>query len=236
MLEINHLSKTYADNEAAAVCDISLAVKAETLLTLVGESGCGKTTLLRLIAGLENPNQGNLLLDGQQVVGGGAWVPPEHRNIGMVFQGGALFPHLTVEKNIAYGLAHLPRKEQYAVINDHLALIDLAHARKRYPHELSGGERQRVALIRALAPNPKLLLLDEPFSNLNIALKSKLRQEIRAILLAKKMTAILVTHDPLDAHGFGDEIVIMRGGKIEQQGAVKRVKQCPINQYCAELI
>ena len=225
MLEVIQISKTYAHSEAAAVRDVSLDIKAGTLLNLTGESGSGKTTLLRMIAGLETPDQGKILLEGQQIVGGDAWVPPERRNIGMVFQGGALFPHLTVEKNIAYGLAHLSRNKRNAVIEEYLELIHLPKAKKRYPHELSGGERQRIALVRALAPNPKMLLLDEPFSNLDIGLKSKLRKEIRSILHAKNMTAILVTHDEHDAQCFGNETLIMRKGAIEQQGKVKEMMQ-----------
>jgi len=236
MLEVKSIWKTYANCSNAAVCDVSLQVANGAFTALVGESGSGKTTLLRMIAGLQVPDKGAVLLNGQQVAGGDAWIPPEKRGVGMVFQGGALFPHLTVEKNIAYGLSHLSRSERAATVREYLELARLPTAARRYPHELSGGERQRIALVRALAPKPNLLLLDEPFSNLDVALKAALREEVHSILRAKQMTAILVTHDPRDAHSFGDRIVIMRAGIIEQQGTRQTVVENPSNAYCAQLL
>ncbi|MEO0795705.1 MAG: ABC transporter ATP-binding protein [Verrucomicrobiota bacterium] len=236
MLEIANIRKVYENDSHAAVEDVSLELPAGKIITLLGESGCGKTTLLRMIAGLAVPNEGEIRLNNELMVGPSTWVPPQKRKIGMVAQGGALFPHMTVFKNIAYGLSHLNKNERLDRIRQKLELVGLADKQHRYPHELSGGERQRIALIRALAPSPRLILLDEPFSNLDTTRKKLLRTEVRSILKRENMTAILVSHDPQDARHFGDLIAIMRSGRISQSGTKEEIISHPCNEYCSELI
>jgi iron(III) transport system ATP-binding protein len=218
MLEYRQVAKTYPNGERAAVSGVSLTVHRGEMLTFVGESGCGKTTLLRLAAGLEAPDEGAVLLDGRIVADAANWVPPERRGVGLVFQGGALFPHLTVERNIAYGLHDVPKPDRPAIVDQMLALVGLPDYGRRFPHELSGGERQRLALARALAPRPNVVLLDEPFSNLDRCLRCALRDEIRRILKNVGATSILVTHDTDDALLVGDRVAVFRAGRLEQLG------------------
>ncbi len=236
MLKISNVSRVYQKNRLPAVKALSVNVESHDLLALVGESGSGKTTLLRMIAGLEVPDSGEIRIGDRMVAGPDCWVPPEKRNVGMVFQGGALFPHLTVKQNIAYGLPNLSKAALQSTIEEYLELVGLSGAIKMYPHELSTGERQRVALARALAPMPKIILLDEPFSNLDALLKHRLREEVQSIIKAKKITGLMVTHDPNDARHFGDQVAIMRGGIIEQYGSVEAVVKLPCNEYCARLM
>lgn len=233
LLSVQNLGKTYRGNEAPAVEGASFAVEEGMILALVGESGSGKTTLLRLIAGMESPDTGEIALDGRVLSTPRRVVEPEHRGIGLVFQHHALFPHLTVRRNIAFGIHRLPRAEQDARIAGLLEITRLAGKEKRYPHELSGGERQRVALARALAPEPRLLLLDEPFSSLDARLRQEVRDETRAILRGRGATAVLVTHDTGDALAVADQIVVLRRGKIEQTGAPPEVYHAPANAYVA---
>jgi iron(III) transport system ATP-binding protein len=232
-LQVQNLSKSYRNGPAPAVRDVSFELPEGKLLSLVGESGSGKTTLLRLLAGLETPDSGSISLDGRLLSSPAAVVPPEQRGIGLVFQHHALFPHLTVDKNIGFGLRHLSRDERMAIIAQLLALVGLAKFGKRYPHELSGGERQRIALARALAPEPRLLLLDEPFSSLDARLRQTVRDDTRAILKERGATALFVTHDTGDALSIADRIVVLKHGQLQQDGAPPEVYHAPANAYVA---
>jgi iron(III) transport system ATP-binding protein len=233
LLSVQNLGKTYRGGDAAAVVDASFEVEEGMILALVGESGSGKTTLLRMIAGMEIPGTGSVTLDGRVISTPQRVVEPEHRGIGLVFQHHALFPHLTVERNIAFGIHRLPRGERKSRITSLLELTRLKGMEKRFPHELSGGERQRVALARALAPEPRLLLLDEPFSSLDARLRQEVRDETRAILKARGATAVFVTHDTGDALAVADQIVVLRRGVIQQKGAPPEVYHAPANAYVA---
>ncbi len=234
LLSIQNLGKTYRGGDAAAVVDASFEVEEGMILALVGESGSGKTTLLRMIAGMEIPGTGSVTLDGRVISTPQRVVEPEHRGIGLVFQHHALFPHLNVERNIAFGIHRLPRGERKSRITSLLELTRLKGMEKRFPHELSGGERQRVALARALAPEPRLLLLDEPFSSLDARLRQEVRDETRAILKARGTTAVFVTHDTGDALAVADQIVVLRRGVIQQTGAPPEVYHAPANAYVAD--
>jgi iron(III) transport system ATP-binding protein len=232
-LSAQNLTKRYRRGDEPAVHDVSFELPEGKLLSLVGESGSGKSTLLRLIAGLETPDAGSIQLDGETISAPAAVTPPERRGIGLVFQHHALFPHLTVERNIAFGLRHLPRGERPGVIAPLLELVGLAKLGQRYPHELSGGERQRIALARALAPNPRVLLLDEPFSSLDSRLRHAVRDETRAILRERGATALFVTHDTGDALSIADRIVVLKSGRVQQVGAPPEVYHAPANAYVA---
>lgn len=232
-LQVQQLTKSYRNNPLPAVEGVSLDLPEGNLLSLVGESGSGKTTLLRLLAGLEQPDQGTIILDGKVLSSTTAVVPPEKRGIGLVFQHHALFPHLTVARNIAFGLRNHPRGERAAITAQMLELVGLSNFGKRYPHQLSGGERQRVALARALAPGPRLLLLDEPFSSLDARLRQTVRDETRAILKRRGATALFVTHDTGDALSIADQIVVLKNGKVQQVGSPSAVYHSPSNAYVA---
>jgi len=232
-LQVSNLSKSYRNGPTPAVRDVSFALPEGKLLSLVGESGSGKTTLLRLLAGLETPDSGSISLDDRLLSSPTTLIPPEHRGIGLVFQNHALFPHLTVEKNISFGLRHRPHDQQSEITSQLLTLVGLAKFGKRYPHELSGGERQRVALARALAPEPRLLLLDEPFSSLDARLRQTVRDDTRAILKERGATALFVTHDTGDALSIADHIVVLKHGQLQQEGAPPEVYHAPVNAYVA---
>jgi iron(III) transport system ATP-binding protein len=237
-LEFRKVSRRYRSGSVPAVADVDLAVAPGEILALIGGSGSGKTTLLRLAAGLESPDGGEVRLDGVLVAGGGIAreLPPEQRHLGLVFQEGALFPHLTAAANIAYGLRGETRTSVSARVSECLALVALPGYGDRYPHELSGGERQRIALARALAPAPRLILLDEPFSHLDPALRWRLREEIRDILAGLGQTALLVTHDPDDVFAMATRVAILECGKIGQCGLAAEVYRHPENRYCAECL
>ena len=213
-----------------AVDDASLHVDTGELVALLGPSGSGKTTLLRIIAGFEAPDEGAVAIAGHAVAGDGAWVEPEHRRIGMVFQDGALFPHLTVKANVAFGAREASR------VAERLALVGLADRGGTYPHELSGGERQRVALARALAADPSVVLLDEPFAALDAGLRETLRLEVRQILKAAGATALLVTHDQAEALSLADRVAVMRDGRIEQFGTPEELYERPRTRWLAEFL
>lgn len=234
-LEFSKVSKTYRGGKRPAVDDVSFSVAEGEIVALVGESGSGKTTLLRLAAGLETPDSGTIAIDGNIVASDTDWTPPEKRKVGFVFQDGALFPHLSVAKNVAYGLRGRSREQTEAAVDYMLAMVGLNGFHDRYPHALSGGERQRLALARSLAPHPKFVLLDEPFSNLDPSLRRSLREEIQGILKKVNATAILVTHDTEDAAAVGDRMVVFRDGQIEQIGTPGELYREPKNGYCARL-
>jgi iron(III) transport system ATP-binding protein len=220
------LCKQFGSN--AVVRGVDLTVAEGEFVALLGHSGCGKTTTLRLIAGLEVPNAGTIAINGVCTVGPGVWLAPEQRRVGMVFQDGALFPHLTVAKNIGFGL---PRGvDRKAAVADALRLVGLDGFEERMPHELSGGQQQRVALARALAPKPALILLDEPFSNLDAALRASVRAEVREILAKANATAILVTHDQEEALSLADRVAVMSGGGIVQDASPEELYHRPASK------
>jgi iron(III) transport system ATP-binding protein len=198
LIEIKNLSFSYKKTQPSIIDKISFAMNKGEIVGLLGPSGSGKSTLLRVIAGLEIPSEGSIMISGKVVFDEKHYVLPEHRGVGMVFQDYGLFPHLTVVKNIEFGLHRLGKKERQTRVAEMLELVQLQGLEKRYPHELSGGQQQRVALARALAPKPSLLLLDEPFSNLDVDLKENIREELGDILRKAEMTCLMVSHDPMD--------------------------------------
>ena len=235
-LEIENLSKHFTDNDSPAVNGISFSVQDQEILSFVGPSGCGKTTTLRLIAGLERPDHGIIRLNNQIVNSNTNFLPPEKRNIGMVFQDHALFPHLTVFKNIAFGLRGKTKREKQERVTELVDLVGVGHLAHRYPHALSGGERQRVALARALAPAPILLLMDEPFSSLDAHLRLEVREQVRNILKSTQATVIFVTHDQEEALYMGDRLAVFNRGKIEQIGAPETIFHNSGTRFVAEFM
>jgi iron(III) transport system ATP-binding protein len=234
ILELDDVSKAYGSVDAAR--QLALTVEPGELVTLIGPSGCGKSTLLRLVAGLERPSSGRVQIDGVTVAGPRSWVPPERRRVGLVFQDHALFPHLDVARNVAFGLDRMSRRDRSARVEEVLGLVRLGHLATRYPHELSGGEQQRVALARALAPRPAVVLLDEPFSSLDETLRAQVRADTVAVLRATGSTALLVTHDQTEALSVGDRVVVMRGGRIEQDDTPVRVFETPSTRFVASFM
>ncbi|MFV0309456.1 MAG: ABC transporter ATP-binding protein [Desertimonas sp.] len=214
--------------------DVTIRIGHGEIVTLLGPSGCGKTTLLRTIAGLERVDRGRVSIDGVVVGGDGVHVAPEHRHVGMVFQDWALFPHLSVADNVAYGL---PRAERRGGrVDDALALVGLAGLGERSPSALSGGQQQRVALARAIAPRPRALLFDEPFSNLDTALRVQVRTEVHLLLAELGITAVFVTHDQEEAFVLGDRLAVMHEGRIEQVGTPAAVYQEPATRWVAGFV
>jgi iron(III) transport system ATP-binding protein len=234
-LELINVTKQYNAESALAVDHISLAMNKGEILGLVGPSGCGKTSTLRLIAGFERPDAGTIVINGR-VVAGTSWVSPERRGVGMVFQDYALFPHLTVRQNVAFGLKGQPREKINDTTDYLLRLIGLSEMAERFPHELSGGERQRVALARALAREPVLLLLDEPFSNLDADRRALVREQVRAILRSMNATAIFVTHDQEEALYMCDRIALLHKGRLEQLAAPESLFHQPASHFVAEFL
>jgi len=225
------LTKRYGD--VVAVDGVELAVQQGETLSIVGPSGSGKTTTLRLIAGFESVDAGEISLRGTVVSSSKAHVPPERRSVGLVFQEHALFPHKTVSENVAFGLHKLGSYERTKRMREALELVRLTHLEQRYPHELSGGEQQRVALARALAPNPEVMLLDEPFSNLDADLRARIRGEVKSILADAGVTVIFVTHDQDDALFMGERIAIINEGRIEQTGTPEQAFHEPQTRFAA---
>jgi iron(III) transport system ATP-binding protein len=234
LLKVEHVSRQFSQSMQPAVNQVSLALHPGEILGLLGPSGCGKTTLLRLIAGFEPVQSGSIVLAGQTIAGNGHWINPERRDMGMVFQDYALFPHLTVAKNVAFGLGK--QKAIGETVPQTLALVGLQGLENRYPHELSGGQQQRVALARALAPRPALVLLDEPLSNLDVQVRLHLRREVREILKATQTTAIFVTHDQEEALAICDQVAVMRQGKVEQMGDPETLYRQPASRFVAEFV
>ncbi|MBP6553947.1 MAG: ABC transporter ATP-binding protein [Vitreoscilla sp.] len=206
-LSLENIGFSYPKSGKPTLQGFNLSIQKGDCIGLVGASGCGKSTLLRLIAGLEPLETGRITLDAQVLSAPKLSVPPEKRHIGMVFQNYCLFPHLSVRNNIAYGIRQRQHKKER--VNEMLALIDMQAHADRYPYQLSGGQQQRVALARSLAPKPKIILMDEPFSNLDATLKQSVRQEVKAILQAENMTSIIVTHDLQDTEALCDDTVVL---------------------------
>jgi len=240
ILHLEGISKQYEQTIVPAVANVTLTLRQGDLLGLVGPSGCGKTTLLRIVAGFERPQSGMVELAGRPVAAPGYWVPPEQRDTGMVFQDYALFPHLNVLDNVAFGLKNRQSRNNRASVQETskeaIALVGLAGLEKRYPHELSGGQQQRVALARALAPKPALILLDEPLSNLDVQVRLRLRQEVRAILKEIGTSAIFVTHDQEEALSISDQVGVMCSGHLEQLGTPEEIYSEPASRFVAEFL
>ena len=235
-LEINQLTVQYAGRSQAAVRDVTFGLQTGDIGVLIGPSGCGKTTLLRAVAGLEAAAAGSIRLAGETVSSAKVNLAPEQRRVGMVFQDYALFPHLDVRHNVGFGIHHWPKPERRARVAEVLALVGLEGSEKRFPHELSGGQQQRVALARAMAPKPRLLLLDEPFSNLDVDLRERLAHELRNILKAAGATALFVTHDQLEAFAIGDSIGVMHEGQLHQWDDAYSLYHRPTTRFVADFI
>jgi iron(III) transport system ATP-binding protein len=235
VLELRHVSCAY-ETGRPAVQEISFAAREGEILCLLGPSGCGKTTILRAIAGFEPVRSGQLFLSGQLVSSPDVMTPTENRRIGMVFQEYALFPHLRVQDNIAFGLQHLPRSERASRVQEMLRLTGLEGFERRYPHELSGGQQQRVALARALVQNPVVLLLDEPFSNLDPDMAGRMRQELHDLLRRTKTTTVLVTHDHDEAFAMADRIAVLNQGRLEQFDTPEMMYHMPATPFVADFV
>ena len=233
-LEVKQLDFAYGRNQILFEFDFSL--EESQIGCLLGPSGCGKTTVLRAIAGFENPTKGEIVLNGNKLNGSKIFVEPEKRQIGMVFQDIALFPHLSVESNIQFGIRTLTQTQRDKRSNELLDLVGMSQFKKTYPHELSGGQQQRIALARAIAPKPSLLLMDEPLSSLDEELREQLAREIRLILQQEKISAILVTHDQNEAFAVGDYICVMHHGRVQQNDSAYNLYHRPLNRFVAEFI
>jgi iron(III) transport system ATP-binding protein len=231
MIRLEGVKKRFG--ATTAVDEAALCVERGKVVALLGPSGCGKTTLLRLIAGFERPDAGTVEVAGRKVADPGTWIPPEQRRVGMVFQDYALFPHLTVAENIGFGL---PRRIRAGRVAELLSVVGLDDLGRRYAHELSGGQQQRVALARALAPSPELVLLDEPWSNVDPFLRETLRAEVSEIIRPLGVTVLLVTHDREEAFSVADRIALMRDGAIVQEGTSEEIYFSPASRWAAEFV
>ncbi|MBA2642035.1 MAG: ABC transporter ATP-binding protein [Actinobacteria bacterium] len=231
MIRLDAVTKRFG--ATVAVDEASLCVDRGEVVALLGPSGCGKTTLLRLVAGYERPDGGTVDVGGRVVAAPGSFVSPDRRRVGMVFQDYALFPHLTVAENVGFGL---PRRERSTRVPKLLSLTRLDDLGRRYPHELSGGQQQRVALARALAPAPELVLLDEPWSNVDPHLREMLRAEVTEIIRPLGVTVVLVTHDREEAFSLADRIALMRDGKVVQEGTSEELYFAPASRWAAEFV
>jgi iron(III) transport system ATP-binding protein len=234
-LELQQLTRRY-DGRRAAVDGVSFALERGEIGCLLGPSGCGKTTVLRCIAGFETPDSGRILSNGRELYGPGGLVPPHERGVGLVFQEHALFPHLTALGNVEFGLHALPSRERRARALEVLRLVGLADNCDAFPAALSGGQQQRVALARAIAPQPSILLLDEPFASLDAALRERLVTELRALLKSLGMTALFVTHDQQDAFALADRIALMNEGRLEQWASPYDLYHRPVSRFAAQFV
>ncbi|MDI4651108.1 MULTISPECIES: ABC transporter ATP-binding protein [Pseudoalteromonas] len=226
----------YQYNATQVLSELNLNVEQDEIVCLLGASGCGKTTTLKAIAGILQPAQGYMSIDSKVVNDSGLFVAPEKRNIGMMFQDYALFPHLTVSDNIAFGLSNMSKAQKRERVDEMLSLVKLDGCAKRYPHQLSGGQQQRVAIARALAYKPSLLLLDEPFSNIDTQVRFELIADIRRIIKAQQVSAVFVTHSKEEAFAFADTLAVMHGGKIAQQGSPEQLFSQPNSKVVAEFL
>lgn len=227
VVEIENLSFGYSRVEAPIIEDFSFTLNAGEIVGVLGQSGSGKSTLLRLISGLEMPTNGTIKIADKEVFGKRRFVQPEDRGVGMVFQDYALFPHMKVKENISFGLSRMARKERKPRVREMLELVQMEEFGDRYPHELSGGQQQRIALARALAPKPKLLLMDEPFSNLDADLKTSIREELLSILKKANMTCMIVTHDRKDVDAICDNSITMCPLLAKQGAAGQKFQTLP---------
>ncbi|MBH0045302.1 ABC transporter ATP-binding protein [Pseudoalteromonas sp. NZS11_1] len=227
---------SYHYNGTKVIHNLDLTVGKDEIVCLLGASGCGKTTTLKAIAGLIEAKQGSIFIDGKLVSDEQSFVSPEHRNIGMMFQDYALFPHLTVANNIAFGLSKMSKAQKQQRVDEMLKLVHLIGCAERFPHQLSGGQQQRVAIARALAYKPSLLLLDEPFSNIDTQVRFELIADIRRIIKATQVSAVFVTHSKEEAFAFSDTLAIMHRGKIEQQGTPEQLFAAPCSKEVAEFL
>lgn len=236
LLCVDKLTKRYTAEGPAAVDGLTFEVNTNEIFVLVGPSGCGKTTALRVIGGFERADGGCVDLDGKCIEKPDLHLPPNQRRFGFVFQDHALFPHMTVLENVCFGLNRQPRRQRHKRAMNVLAMVDMADMADRAPHELSGGQQQRVALARSMAPAPKLILLDEPFSNVDAGMRQTMRQDVRRLLRRNRMSAVLVTHDQEEALSFADRIGVMNDGHIEQIGTPKEVYEQPRTAFVAQFL
>lgn len=236
IIEIQGVEKRLGREKITAVADLNLDVRRGEILTLLGPSGCGKTTTLRLIAGFEEPDSGKIIINGNAVAGNGKFIPPEKRNVGIVLQEFALFPHLTVRRNIAFGLRNKTAAEVDRRVREMIELAGLQGLEERYPYQLSGGQQQRVALARALAPAPLIVLLDEPFASIDPDLRSRMRMDLKRILKEAGVTAVFVTHDQEEAFLMADRVAVMNEGRIHQVGTPVDIYHHPRDRFVAEFV
>ncbi len=234
ILELRHFSKSF--DRKSVISNLSLTLPQGSIGCLLGVSGCGKTTALRTITGFEAPDSGQILINNRLVANSNSGVPPEKRRIGMVFQDYALFPHLTVKKNVMFGLGRTADAEKTRRVSELLEVVGMSAFEDSFPHELSGGQQQRIAMARALAPQPEILLLDEPFSNLDVALRERLSMEVRDILKQSGISAILVTHNQHEAFAMADVIGVMHDGRLEQWDSAYNLYHRPASLFVANFI
>jgi len=233
-LSVSNLSHHYAKQKVLQ--DVSFTIPDGEIACLLGPSGSGKTTILRCVAGFERPTQGEIATNNEIITSSKNHLSPAQRQIGMIFQDYALLPHLSVEKNVAFGLHQLNRREKLKKVTEVLEVVGLENFAKQYPHQLSGGQQQRVALARAIAPNPRLILMDEPFSNLDVSLRNRLGQEIKQILKHYNITALMVTHDQHEAFAFADSIGVLKQGELQQWDTGYNLYHKPENRFVANFI
>ena len=236
LLSVHQLTKAFAPGAVPVVQDVSFDVADGEIFAILGPSGCGKTTTLRCVAGFERATEGRVVMQGRTLSGPGVHVPPEGRGVGIVFQDYALFPHLTVLENVAFGLQTGTQAQRTERAREALDMVGLSNFEDRRPQRLSGGQQQRVALARTLAPEPDLILLDEPFSNLDALLREETRQEVRQLLKDRGMSAVLVTHDQEEALSFADRLAVMRSGQIDQVGTPEDVYYRPRTLFVAQFL
>ncbi len=232
-LSFENIKQRYGED--LALDGVSLTVKPGEIMCLLGPSGCGKTTLLRIASGITRPSSGRVLLNHVEVAGPDTFVPPEKRNVGLMFQDFALFPHLTILDNVTFGLTHLPKPEAESIGRNILRRMGLERYTNEYPHVLSGGQQQRVALARALVPEPSVVLMDEPFSGLDLSLRTTIQKEAVRLLKASGATVMIVTHDPEEAMNMGDRIAVMRKGRILQVGTSQELFRDPSDLAVARM-